>query len=367
MNIIIFIIVLAILIFVHELGHFIFAKKTGMLVEEFAIGFPPRIFSKKKGETRYSIGAVPLGGYCKILGEDLEEETDTEDKNYKRRFTSQSKINQALVLVAGVGFNFLLAWILFSISFVSGMPVSAGQFENKIVEDSSLVLMDVLPNSPAEKAGLEAGDVILYLDSGTESIQDFKDIEIPTEFISSLGEKEIEVLYKRGEETLLAKLIPEEGLHEDGKTAIGVSFGVVGIVELNPIEAIWEGLKMTLSLIQVIAVSLALFVWGIFTGTSSMAQISGPVGIVSMVGSAFDFGLIYLMSFTALISINLGVINLIPIPALDGGRLLFLGIEAVKGSPIKPKIANLLNFLGFVLLMLLMLIVTVSDVTKIFN
>jgi len=370
MSILIFIIVLAILIFVHELGHFIFAKKTGMLVEEFAIGFPPRIFSIQKGETRYSVGAIPLGGYCKILGEDYDEDSAKQKKlnkkNEDRRFTNQPKINQALVLVAGVAFNFLLAWGLFSASFMSGMPVSTSQFEDKIIEDSALVLMDILPDSPADKAGLETGDTILFLNSGDEGVQDFKSIEAPTEFISSGGEREIEVLYKRGEETFLTKLIPQEGLIEEGKTAIGVSFDVVGTVELGFVEAVREGLKMTISLIKLIAISLTLFVWGIFTGTSNLAQISGPVGIVSMVGNAFDFGLVYLMSFVALISINLGVINLIPIPALDGGRLLFLGVEAIKGSPIKPKVVNLLNFLGFVLLMVLMLIVTVSDVVKLF-
>ncbi len=367
MSILIFIIVLTILIFVHELGHFIFAKKTGMLVEEFAVGFPPRIFSIKKGETQYSIGVIPLGGYCKILGEDYDTEgLEKNSKNYKRRFTNQSKISQALVLVAGVSFNFLLAWFLFSISFMSGMPVSASQFEDKNINDSALVLLDILPDSPADKAGLEIGDTILFLNSNGKAVQDFKKIEVPTEFISSGGEREIEVLYKRGEETFLTTVIPKKGLIEKEKVAIGVSFDVVGTIELNLFEAIWEGLKMTGGLIKVIIIGLSVFVWGIFTGTSNLAQISGPVGIVSMVGNAFEFGLVYLMSFVALISINLGVINLIPIPALDGGRLLFLGIEAIKGSPIKPKVANLLNFIGFALLMILMLIVTVSDVFKLF-
>ncbi|MBU1046955.1 RIP metalloprotease RseP [Patescibacteria group bacterium] len=375
MNILIFVVVLAILIFVHELGHFIFAKKTGMLVEEFAIGFPPRIFSRKKGETQYSFGIIPLGGYCKILGEDYDdpklsvgqgEKNETSKKEDKRKFVNQPKKNQALVLIAGVGFNFILAWILFSISFVSGMPVSASQFKDKVVEDPALVLMDVMVNSPAENAGLEIGDTILYLNSGTEAVQDFVNIETPTDFIVSTGEKEIEILYKRGEEILLTKLTPEKGLINEDSVAIGVSFDVVGVVDLGFFESIWEGLKMTLSLIKIIALSLIMFVYGIFTGTSSLAQVSGPVGIVSMVGSAFEFGIVYLMSFVALISINLGVINLIPIPALDGGRLLFLAIEAVKGSPMNPKAVNLLNLLGFILLMGLMLIVTVSDVFKLF-
>lgn len=353
------------MIFVHELGHFIFAKKTGMLVEEFAIGFPPRIFSKQKGETKYSIGIIPLGGYCKILGEDLEEEEDKKEKNYNRRFTSQSKINQALVLAAGVAFNFLLAWLLFTITFMSGMPVSASQFEAGIIEDPALILLDVLPNTPAERAGLKIGDVVLHLSSEGKGIQNFKNTNIPSDFISSGKGKEIEILYKRGEETFLTTVTPQKDLISD-KLAIGVSFDIVGTVKLDFIRSVWEGLKMTGVLIIAITVGLITFIWGIFTGVSSLAQISGPVGIVSMVGNAFEFGFVYLLSFVALISINLGVINLIPIPALDGGRLLFLAIEAIKGSTIKPKIANFLNFLGFVLLMILMLIVTVSDVFKLF-
>ena len=374
MNILIFIAVLALLIFVHELGHFIFAKKTGMLVEEFAIGFPPRIFSKQKGETKYSIGAIPLGGYCQILGENYDEAQITagsegvkkEDKDFHRRFTSQPKKNQALVLVAGVAFNFILAWILIAFSFMSGMLVSAGDFSEDVVQDPQLVLMSVLADSPAQKAGLEIGDTILYLETEGETLQEFKNVDEALTLIAGAGESEIEILYKRGEENILASLSPEEGLFEEGKAAIGVSFDVVGTVELGFFAASWEALKMTFVMIWSVATGMLLFITGIFTGSSSLSQVSGPVGIVGLVGNAYEFGFVYLMSFVAVISINLGVINLLPLPALDGGRLLFLGIEAIKGSPIKAKVVNTLNLVGFALLLLLMLVITISDVMKLF-
>ncbi|MCK5022236.1 MAG: RIP metalloprotease RseP [Candidatus Pacebacteria bacterium] len=365
MSILIFIIVLAFLILVHELGHFIFAKKSGMLVEEFSIGFPPHIFSFKKGETKYSIGAIPFGGYVKIFGEDYLESNSSEEKNSHRRFTNQSKKAQALVLAAGVFFNFLLAWVLFSMAFVSGMPVSASQFENESIQDPALVLINVLKDSPAYNAGLKVGDNILYLNDGIESLQDFTNIEDVTGFIATRGEKEIEVLYKRGGETNLTNLIPQDDLIE-GKSAIGVSLDIMGIVDFPIHLAIIEGAKTTASLSVATIIGLSSFVGGIFTGNSDLSQISGPIGIISMVGTAFDFGFLYLISFIALISINLAVINLIPIPALDGGRLLFVLIEAIKGTPIKSKLANVFNLAGFLFLILLMLIITISDISKFF-
>ena len=376
MSIIIFIIVLAILILVHELGHFIFAKRTGMLVEEFSVGFPPRILSVKKGETKYSIGLIPLGGYVKIFGEDYDEVNSAEihqkgegksdrEKN-NRRFTNRPRWAQALVLVAGVSFNLLLAWFLISIGFMSGMPVSAGQFEGEIINNPELVLVDVLADSPAALAGLKAGDTILSLGVGKfESIQDFKNSKIAMDFIASHGGQEIEVLYKRGLETTLAHLTPEEGIIEN-KFAIGVSLDVVGTVQFPIPRAIWEGLKTTISFTIITAVGLFGFLVSAVTGQADLSQISGPVGIVSLVGDAFQFGFVYLLGFTAIISINLAIINLLPIPALDGGRLLFVLIEAVKGSSIKPKVANALNLIGFAFLILLMLVITASDILKFF-
>ncbi len=374
MSIIIFIIVLAVLILVHELGHFIFAKKTGMLVEEFSIGFPPRIFSFRKGETKYSLGLIPLGGYVKIFGEDYADpkpavgQEKKDNENFDRRFTSKSKLAQALVLVAGVSFNLLLAWLLLSIGFMSGMPVSVGQFEfeGETINNPELVLVGVLANSPASEAGLQTGDIILSLGvSKSESVQDFENSAVATDFIASHGDQEMEVLYKRGSETFLISLTPEEGIIED-KFAIGVSLDVTGTIQFLPHRALWEGLKMTIAFTTATAVGLFGFLVSAVTGQADLSQISGPVGIVSLVGDAFQFGFVYLLGFTAIISINLAIINLLPIPALDGGRLLFVAIEAIKGSSIKPKVANALNLIGFAFLILLMLVITASDVFKLF-
>lgn len=370
MSIIIFIIVLGILIFVHELGHFILAKKTGMLVEEFAIGFPPRVVSFQKGETRYSIGLIPLGGFVKIHGEDYEEKIETtnnqKDKNYQRRFTNRPKWAQAVVLMAGIFFNLLLAWVFISIGFMSGLPVSVDQFEGEFIEETKLILIDVLPESPAEKAGLETGDIILSLDSGkTDLIKDFENTTMAEEFIAVHGGQEIEVLYERNEKSASLKIIPQEGVVE-GKPAIGVSLGMIGTIKFPVGVALWEGLKTTCSLIVATAAGLFYFIKDLFIGEADLSQVAGPIGIIFLVGDVFNFGFIYLLSFVALISINLAVINLIPFPALDGGRLLFVLIETLKRSPIKAKTVNTLNLLGFVLLILLMVAVTFSDILKFF-
>ena len=369
MSILIFIITLGVLILVHELGHFIFAKKTGMLVEEFAIGFPPRIFSFQKGETKYSIGLIPIGGFVKILGENYDEGDKTSSvknqKNYDRRFTSKPKWAQAVVLFAGVAFNFLLAWALISISFMSGLPVSVSQFEGEIVGAPELILLDVLSDSPASQAELRTGDIILSLGVGATSIQDFENTQVAENFIASHGGQEIEVLYRRGAETVMTHLVPKEGIVEN-KPAIGVSLDMVGIVKFPIHRALWEGTKTTCSLTVATAIGLFYFITGLFSGTADLSQISGPIGIVSMVGDAFNFGFIYLLGFVSLISINLAIINLIPIPALDGGRLLFVLIEAIKRSPIKAQTANVFNLIGFAFIIILMLIITFSDITKLF-
>jgi len=250
---------------------------------------------------------------------------------------------------------------------MSGLPVSVNEFEGEIIKDSKLILIDVLPTSPAGEAGLKTGDVILYLETkgGLDAIQNFGGTEVVEDFIASHGGREIEIFYKRGDETALAQLVPKEGI-VNGKPAIGVSFGMIGTVQFGFLRAGWEGLKTTFSLTVATAVGLFYFVVGLITGTADLSQISGPVGIVSMVGEAFNFGFVYLLSFIALISINLAVINLIPIPALDGGRILFVLVETVKGSPLKSKTANWLNLAGFVALLLLMLVITFSDILKFF-
>ncbi|OGD67726.1 hypothetical protein A2442_04115 [Candidatus Campbellbacteria bacterium RIFOXYC2_FULL_35_25] len=364
MTILLFIIILAVLILVHELGHFIVAKKTGMRVDEFGIGFPPRIFAFKKGETEYSINLIPLGGFVKIFGETPDEDS-IDGSDSSRSMVNKPKWAQALTISAGVICNLIFAWLLISIGFMSGLPSSVDQFVGVEVKDANVVLVDVLPDSPAFEAGLEVGDKLMFMGAGESAIQDFTQTEMQ-EFIAGHGGEELTVLYKRGkEEVATAFITPKEGIIAD-KFAIGISSDVVGVVRLPIHRALWEGLKLTISLIGTIAVGLFGFIASLIKGTGSFSDVSGPVGIVGLVGDAASFGFIYLLSFTAFISINLAVINFIPFPALDGGRLLFIFIEAVTRKTIKPVIANTLNLVGFALLMLLMVAVTYNDIIKLF-
>ncbi|MDO8510042.1 MAG: RIP metalloprotease RseP [bacterium] len=363
MSIILFIIILAVLIFVHELGHFIVAKRSGIRVDEFGLGFPPRLWSKKRGETTYSINAIPFGGFVKIFGENPDDES-IGGPDSKRSFVNKPRSIQAAVLAAGVFFNFVFAWLLISIGFMFGLPTPADYGGSVPVQDAKLIVTSVSSESPASEVGLQPGDRILFVESSKGSLQD-ETLTVPNvqELIAESVNEEITLLYRRGNENQLVRIEPEVGIVE-GRAAIGVGMDRIGILKLPAHKAIWSGAVATVNLTKAISVGLADFFTGLFRGTSSIGQVTGPVGIVGLVGQVSELGFIYILSFTAFISINLAVINLIPFPALDGGRLLFVLIEAIKGSPINPKIANILNGVGFALLIILMLLVTYNDILK---
>jgi len=365
MSIFIFVIVLAILILVHEFGHFLAAKKSGVRVDEFGIGFPPRLFKLFNWRgTDFTFNMIPFGGFVKIFGENpTEEELPADEKNV--HFSHKPKITQAFILSAGVLFNILFAWILISFGFVYGLPTPEEADSPRPVENAELVITSVLPDSPAEKAGIKTGDVIISTRSQNDTLEEINP-ESVSSFISAGTEDEAIFLdIKRGEETLEFQVLAEDGVIED-KKAIGVSMGMIGTLKLPIHLAFWEGTKTTVTLLGAITVGLFTFFTEAVLGKADFSQIAGPVGIVGLVGDASQLGFIFLLQFTAFISLNLAIINLIPFPALDGGRLLFLLIEAVKGSRINPKVANTLNALGFLLLIILMLVVTINDIQKLF-
>jgi len=361
MSIIIFIIILFVLVVSHEFGHFIVAKKSGMRVDEFSFGFPPKLFGFKKGETTYNINLLPLGGYVKIFGENNTED-DKEDKSNKRSFKNKPLWSQALVLCAGVTMNFLLAWLLLSVGFITGLPSSVSQApEGSVVLNQALTITSVTPNSPALKSGLKVGDKILSLKT-INDITETPSADSVRYFIKNHGNENITVTYNRASEKLETNVVPENST--DGSPVIGISMDVIGKLQLPIHQALWEGLKLSSSLfVSTISGFYNLIRDGV-TGHGNLSALSGPVGIVGVVGDAAKFGFVYLLSFTALISINLAVINLIPFPALDGGQLLFLLIEKIKGSRINPKVANIVNMVGFAVLMLLMVIITYHDIIK---
>jgi regulator of sigma E protease len=379
MNIIIFLIILLVLVLSHEFGHFIVAKLNKIRVDEFAFGFPPKLFGKKIGETTYNFNALPIGGYVKIYGENIEEadfvevgfldkEKDAEKIELsKRSLAFKPKYVQAMVMFAGVAMNFLVAWLLLSVGFMSGLPSSVEVApKGVVVENQALTVVSVVPNSPAEKAGLKSGDKILALETEkdtTKLLSSNFTAETVKNFVKKHSTEEIDFLITRAKENMKVAVTPE--IKEDS-ALVGISMDMIGTLKLPIHQAIWEGLKLTGDLTARTASGFYNLIKDGVTGKGSLAGVTGPIGIIGVVGDAADFGFIYLLSFTALISINLVIINLIPFPALDGGRLLFLLIEKIKGSRIKPKIANTVNAVGFALLMILMVVITYHDIVKLF-
>jgi len=362
MNIIIFIIILLILVLVHECGHFFSAKLFGIRVDEFGFGFPPKLFGKKIGETEYTLNALPFGGFVKIFGEDPDEE-NTNGVDTSRSFTNKPRWKQAIVLVAGIFSNFLLAWLLFSVGFMSGFPTSVGsQPSGYTPQNVNLVILSVLQKSPAEAAGLKIGDKIVFIKSG-KNVTD----QISAETVKSYVElgKKIEIGYLRGKDVTynMTEITPK---NDNGDYSIGISMDQIGTVKLPFFVALWEGLKLDWNVTKGTVSGLYSLIKDGIAGKGSFSSVTGPVGMVGIVGDAYKFGFVYLMSFMALISVNLAVINIIPFPALDGGRLLFLLIEKIKGRRLNPKFANMANMIGFVILIILMLLVTYHDVIKLF-
>lgn len=371
MSIITFIIILSLLIIVHELGHFLVAKKFGIRVDEFGLGYPPRakkLFTWKN--TLFTLNWLPFGGFVKIFGENpeqlelpahgQEESSQITPTASQDSFQSKKHSVQASVLVAGVVGNFLFAWLLFSLGFITGLPAPANL--SLPIENAHTVITTVIPDSPAALAGLKSGDTIVSL--SRDGVFSGISPEEASDFITKLPTPIIFEI-ERGSEILKKTVTPEEGIISD-KPAVGISMDIIGIVKLAPHKAIWQGLKTTSKLTLLTGQAIGVFIVQAFSGQANLSEITGPVGIVGMVGDARELGFVYILTFTALISINLAIINLLPIPALDGGRLLFVGIEAVTRRRIPPRVFSIVNAIGFALLILLMVLITIQDVRNIF-
>ncbi|MCR4311289.1 MAG: RIP metalloprotease RseP [Candidatus Taylorbacteria bacterium] len=366
MNIIVFLIILGVLVFVHECGHFIVAKKSGIRVDEFAVGFPPRLWSKRVGETVYALNALPLGGYVKIFGENAEslEKADGTAETPERSFAHKSRLIQAAVISAGVTMNIIFAWLVISIGLMFGMPTAVGVTDQHTVSDAHVIINSVVADSPAEQAGLKAGDTIVALESPTEVLNTNVTPDTVHNFVTASTEP-LTLSYKRGAETLSTSLTPAEGIVPDG-AVIGITMDMVGTLRLSPLRAVTEGAIRTALLFRAVVVGIYSFFHDLFIGEADLSSVAGPVGMVALVGDAKDLGFAYLVYFTALLSINLAVINLIPFPALDGGRLVVIAIEAIRRKALPPSLIQNVNIVGFALLMLLMLVVTFHDILKLF-
>ncbi|WP_226034913.1 RIP metalloprotease RseP [Aquibacillus saliphilus] len=415
-TIIAFVLMFGLLVFVHEFGHFIFAKRAGMLVREFAIGFGPKVFSFKNDETLYTIRLLPLGGYVRVAGEDPEiidlkagqhiglefnddgkvnkiivnnkskhpnahvieieksdldhalviegyevdeeekltfevdpkavfimDERETQIAPYDRQFASKTVPQRAMQLFAGPMMNFLLTIVIFILlGFMQGVPA-----ENALIGE-------VQEDSPASEAGFTAGDEIIQID-GTN-------ISTWTEFqqiVQNNPEEELTMTVNRNDEMVELNVVPRRLETQD--MVVG-QIGVQISLEKSVIKAVPYSIEQTYMWSKLILVNLGKLV----TGQFSIDMLSGPVGIYDATDQVVQTGFMNFLSWTAALSVNLGIINLLPLPALDGGRLLFVGLEGVRGKPIDPQKEGIVHFIGFALLMLLMLVVTWNDIQRLF-
>lgn len=366
MSIIIFFAVLFVLVLVHELGHFAVAKWTGMRVDEFGIGFPPKLFGVKKGETEYTFNLFPVGGFVKIFGEnydDLGENATPTDTHTPRSFLSKSRWAQSAVLLAGITMNILFAWILIGAAFNIGVETEVTEAE--ATPNAKLIITGTLPESPATQAGLTSGDVIQSVGAGDETLA-ARTPSAFSAFVSMHPNETVAVAYTRSGELRVAQLVPKTNVisNDPGRPAVGVALTLTDTLNRSLFESVSEATSYTLHAISAITIGILGLLADTVRFNADLSQVAGPVGIVGLVGDASAHGITALLMFTAFISLNLAVVNLLPIPALDGGRFLFVLIEAVKGSPISPKYAATLNAIGFIFLILLMVAVTWSDIAK---
>ncbi|PKR78656.1 RIP metalloprotease RseP [Halalkalibacillus sediminis] len=415
-TVIAFIFMFGLLVFIHELGHLIFAKRAGMLAREFAIGFGPKIFAYRKDETLYTVRLLPIGGYVRVAGEDPEivdlkpgyhiglefndvgkvnkiivnnkskypnakvveveridldhdltvdcYDLDTEEKYhyevdrkalfvmdeketmiapYDRQFTSKSVGKKGMQVFAGPMMNFLLAIAIFiGLGFIQGVPVEEA------------VLGGIQEDSPADQAGLMEGDEVVSING--DPVEDWMDFVLT---VQDMPDEDIQISVDREGE------IVENQLTVGSVTERGETIGRIGVMasfEKSPGDVIKYGFTQTYDVTVLIINAVGQLV----TGQLSLDALAGPVGIYSATDDIVQTGIMNFFTWTAMLSINLGIVNLLPLPALDGGRLLFIGLEAIRGKPLDPQKEGVVHFIGFALLFLLMIIVTWNDIERLF-
>lgn len=368
-TIIVFVAVLALLVLAHEFGHFISARKFGVDCDEFGFGFPPRIFGFQKNKqgrrfiwgdrelteddkklgTVYSLNWIPLGGFVKIKGESGDKRQD------KTSFSARPIWQRAVMLSAGVIMNVLLAMVLITLSSLGGVPTMV---EPGVTapENSFIQVLSVNPDSPAQAADVKVGDTIISIDG-----QKFKDVASVSAYVGDKAGQKLNYEFRRGKNNLNKEIVPKV-IPEAKQGAIGVTIALVSVVEYPWYQAIWEGIKETfLSLWAIILGFIGLFA-SLFRGQGGGAAVSGPVGIANMTGQVYNLGWVYLLRFTGILSLNLAVLNILPIPALDGGRLAFLAAEKIRGKPMNEKAEAIIHNIFFFVIIALVAVVTWKDI-----
>lgn len=351
LTVIVFILILSVLVLVHELGHFIAAKKFGIYVEEFGFGLPPRLFGIKKGETIYSINYLPFGGFVKLYGEEGEEEGKKNKIAKNRAFYTRPVWQRIVVIAAGVVMNFLLAIIVISYIFTQGVMVPTDRVHiEKIVE-----------NSPAETAGLAAGDIVTEI-AGNKITKTEDLISATKKYL----DQSVSILVIREGRELQFQITPRKEYPADqGPMGVLISNFEEKKYSLSeaPIRGLSESVVLSWQLLKGIGQTL----WKLVTFQSVSKDVAGPIGIAQMTGDAIKFGRNAVLEMLGLLSLNLAIINILPFPALDGGRLFFVVIEGITGKRIKTNWERYIHQIGMVILLFLIFLVTVNDLVRIFG
>ena len=342
-----FFIILSILVFIHELGHFLVAKWAGILVEEFGFGLPPRLFGIKVGDTIYSINWLPIGGFVKLYGEDADEPKKT-NVPLKRSFTNKSKKIRAAILVAGVCMNFVLAVGITTYLLISGVPEPSGKVHIERVQ----------PGSPAQEVGLQEGDTITAIEG--QSIIEPKDlIDATKKYVGTTVTLTIIRNSKEMEVHVLARKEPPQG-----QGSIGVAISDLQTryypVEQAPVKAVKINVWRAGEMLKGIGTLL----WKIVTLQKVQEEVAGPIGIAAVTGEAVKFGFKAVLEFMSILSLNLAVINILPIPALDGGRLAFLFAEKLLGRKLRPAFEQKTHQVGMIILIFLILLISINDILR---
>lgn len=351
-SVVAFIIVIGVLVFIHELGHFLAARFFKVGVDVFSLGFGPKMFKKVKGRTEYCVSAIPLGGYVKMVGEEPGKSLLPEEQDIA--FSNKPLYQKSLIVAAGPAFNFFLAIFIFYVLY---------QFSGLYLPKP--VIGEVLDDSPAQQAGLLAGDVITVVDG--QKIRSFEDV---SRIISSSNGQSLDMGVSREGRSLRFSLVPEkqEATNVFGETVDRHVIGIRGTGEvfhesLNPFQALGRSLADTFGLVKLTIVSVGKMI----SGSISADNLGGPIMIAQMAGEQAKAGAVNFVWFIALLSVNLGIINLFPIPVLDGGHLVFFGIEAITGKQVSDRWREKMIQFGAALLVVLMVFVFYNDILRIIN
>ncbi len=352
LTILLFIVILGVLVFIHEYGHFSSARRLGVDVEEFGFGFPPRLFGIRRGTTIYSINSIPFGGFVRLRGENGDGALD------QRSFASQRVWKRLVILLSGVGMNILLAALLFSFVFSLGVPTvlddSSIPGGGRVV-DRKVQIVGIVGDSPAAQAGLAGGDAILEI--GERPVHTVSDV---TESLRGRLNQATELRIQRGDEQLRYSLTPAQ-LEGSDEPRLGVSLAETGFVSYPWYTSLWLGPWYAIKMLGVIFASLGTLVVNLIQQGQVSGDVTGPIGIAVVTGQVIDLGFIYILQFAALLSLSLAAMNVLPIPALDGGRALFVVIEKIRGRAMSAKVEGLIHTIGFYALLLFIAVISYRD------